>query len=306
MAVILLMFRDYLLGMAASVHIIANQVVKVGDWITMAKYNADGDVMSISLTLIKVRNFDKTISTVPTYAVLSESFQNWTGMQSSGGRRIKRAILIDLDSVQVCTPEMVKKLEQIELITGYIQQKITELEAYNLDHDVEASCVNSRRLTNIGTFRAYVLAYLAQHPGLSPEMTFLARHLQPTSKGLPLEIYAFCNETAWAAYEAVQADIFDHLLAVMPEFGLCAFQENTVQYSSHTKLEVDSQLAASRELVERKIEEANRELANNTRNQVEPRLRKIQSLITELDLEAEIDVIAEGRSLQLQMLTGVG
>lgn len=227
MAVIMLVFRDYLLGLVASLQIISHKIIKLGDWIEMPDYNADGDVKSISLNLVKVQNFDKTISTIPTHALLSSSFRNWSGMQAAGGRRIKRAIYIDLHSIQVCTPEMIERFKDIELIQDYVVRKCKELRAYNSDHAVEESAVNSRRLTNIGTFRAYLEAYLDQHTGLSDEMTFLVRHLPPSNLGLPIEIYAFCVETDWAKYEAVQADIFDHVLAVLPEFGLRAFQEFT-------------------------------------------------------------------------------
>ena len=226
-AVFMLVFRDYLLGLVASIQIIANRVVKVGDWIAMPKFNADGDVQEMSLGLIKVQNFDMTVSTIPTSAVLSESFRNWTGMQTSGGRRIKRSILIDMHSIQVCTPEMIERFDKIELISDYIAEKKAELAEYNRTHNVKASTVNSRRLTNIGTFRAYLKAYLGTHPGLTSEMTFLVRHLQPTNNGLPIEIYAFCEETNWGPYESVQSDIFDHILAILPEFGLRTFQEFT-------------------------------------------------------------------------------
>ena len=194
-AVFMLVFRDSVLGLVASIQIIANRVVKVGDWIAMPKFNADGDVQEMSLGLIKVQNFDKTVSTIPTNTVLTESFRNWTGMQISGGRRIKRALLIDIRSIQVCTPEMIERFEQIELIRDYITEKRAELTEYNRTHDVDVSTVNSRRLTNIGTFRAYLKAYLGTHPGLTSEITFLVRHLQPTSNGLPIEIYAFSKET---------------------------------------------------------------------------------------------------------------
>ena len=227
MAVIILVFRDYLLGLVASVQIITNRVVRLGDWIAMPKYNADGNVTEMSLTFIKVQNFDKTISTIPTHAVLSESFRNWTGMQTAGGRRIKRSVLIDIRSIQVCTPDMVDRFEKVELIRDYIRGKKAELEGYNREHDVEASPVNCRQLTNIGTFRAYLEEYLRNHPGLSDEMTFLVRHLEPTKNGLPIEVYAFSKETALGKYEAVQADIFDHVLAILPEFDLQAFQEMT-------------------------------------------------------------------------------
>jgi miniconductance mechanosensitive channel len=227
MAVIILVFRNSILGLVASVQIVTNRLVRLGDWIEVPKYGADGFVLKISLSCVKVQNFDKTIIVFPTYGLLSESFRNWSGMKLAGGRRIKRSIYIDMDSIQVCSPEMIQNFEQIELIRHYIHQKKTELEDYNQQRNVVASAINSRRLTNIGTLRAYLEAYLARHEALSGELTCLVRQLQPTNVGLPIEIYAFCTETAWVNYEAVQSDIFDHVLSVLPEFGLRAFQEIT-------------------------------------------------------------------------------
>ena len=227
MAVIVLVFRDSILGLVASIQILANKMVEIDDWIEMPKYGADGDVKAISLNCVKIQNFDKTISMIPTHALLSEGFRNWSGLQSVGGRRIKRSIFIDMHSIKVCTPEMIERFEKIQLISEYIQQKRLEIEQDNDERDIEASPVNGRQLTNIGTFRAYLKAYLEQHPKLSGELTYLVRHLRPTKVGLPIEVYAFCNDTVWANFEAIQADIFDHLLSILPEFGLRAFQDIT-------------------------------------------------------------------------------
>jgi len=224
MAVIMLVFRDYLLGLVASIQIITHNILRIGDWITMPKYSADGHVTGMSLTLVTVQNFDKTISTIPIQAILSEPIVNRRGMQEAGGRRILRSILIDLESVQVCTPEMLKRLGQIELLRDYMERKQAEIEAYNGEHDAEASRVNCRQLTNIGTFRAYVEAYLRNHPAVNHDLTLVVRHQEPTAYGLPVELYAFTKETGLKAYEAAQADIFDHVLTILPEFGLRAFQ----------------------------------------------------------------------------------
>jgi miniconductance mechanosensitive channel len=299
MAVFVLMFRDFLLGLVASVQIIANKVVKVGDWVTMPKYHADGDVQEISLTLIKVQNFDKTISTIPTNAILIESFRNWTGMQTAGGRRIKRAIFIDMHSIQVCTPEVIDRFEKIELIRDYIQQKKTELEEYNRTHDIDASTINSRRLTNIGTFRAYLEAYLRNHPGLREEMTFLVRHLQPTRNGLPIEIYAFCKETAWTQYEAIQADVFDHVLAILPEFGLQAFQDITdIEVHSAQNLAIPEWQANYTEASTYLVEQ-NRKLANRPNARVNAAVRRVEEKLKQLGISDDITVAVSERTLSL-------
>ena len=300
-AVFMLVFRDFLLGLVASVQIIANKVVNIGDWITMPKFNADGDVQEISLSLIKVQNFDKTVSTIPTSSVLTESFRNWTGMRTSGGRRIKRSILIDIRSIRVCTDAMVDRFEKIELIHDYIVAKKEELAEYNRTHDVVASTVNSRRLTNIGTFRAYLEAYLSSHPGLTSDMTFLVRHLQPTSNGLPLEIYAFCKETDWGLYESVQADIFDHVLAVLPEFGLETFQEITdFDPSPDRELPPDYQTSLSE--VERLVREENAELDNNPRRRLSTGIQKVNRKIKGLSLEHHLNANGSGRIISLRHL----
>lgn len=224
-AVLLLVFKDTLLGFVASIQLSANDMVRVGDWIEMPKYGADGDVIDISINTIKVRNWDKTIATVPTYALVSDSFKNWRGMAESGGRRIKRALFLDMNSVQFCTEELLSRFAKIELLKPYLRSKNEEIAAYNAEqHADPGSRLNGRQQTNIGVFRAYIIAYLKNHPKIRQDMTFLVRHLEPTPQGLPMEIYVFSSEQAWADYEAVQADIFDHILAAVPEFDLRIFQ----------------------------------------------------------------------------------
>ena len=227
-AVSMLIFKDAILGLVAGIQLTTNSMVHIGDWIEMSKYGADGDVIDISLTTVKVQNWDKTIATIPTHALVSDSFKNWRGMSESGGRRIKRAINIDMTSVRFCDEAMLEKFKKFQYITDYIEAKREELAKWNADENVDdTELVNGRRLTNIGTFRAYVVAYLRCHPRIHQDMTFLVRHLSPTSKGLPIQIYVFSNDQAWANYEAIQADIFDHILAIIPEFGLRVFQEPT-------------------------------------------------------------------------------
>ena len=224
-AVLLLVFRDSILGFVAGIQLIANRMVAKGDWIEMPKYDADGDVIEIALTTVKVQNWDKTIATIPTYALIGESFKNWRGMKESGGRRIKRTINIDVSTIKFCNEEMLKRFSEIQYIANYIQIKKEELSTYNDENEVDnTSLANGRRLTNVGTFRAYTVAYLRNHPMISQEMTFLVRHLAPAGYGLPIEIYVFSKDTIWANYEGIQADIFDHLLAVVPEFDLKVFQ----------------------------------------------------------------------------------
>jgi miniconductance mechanosensitive channel len=200
-------------------------MVRIGDWIEMPKYGADGDVIDVSLLTIKVQNWDKTITTIPAYSLISDSFKNWRGMQESGGRRIKRPVYLDMTSVKFCDEEMLRRFEKYQLITDYIKQKRTEIAEYNKANDIDTSeLINGRNLTNLGTFRAYVAAYLHHHPKIHQGLTFLIRHRPPTEKGLPLEIYVFSNDQVWANYEAIQADIFDHILAVVPMFDLRIFQ----------------------------------------------------------------------------------
>jgi len=229
-AIVLLIFRDTILSFVASLQITSNDLVRVGDWIEAPKFEADGDVIDIALHTITVQNWDKTLTIIPTHKLIDESFKNWRGMQRSGGRRIKRAIYIDLDTIKFCDEEMVERFKKYRLISDYIEGKQKELAEHHqklgIDDKGEVP-VNVRRLTNIGTFRAYVIAYLKNNEKVRQDMTFLVRQLPPGPTGLPLEIYVFANDVLWANYEAIQADIFDHILAVVPEFGLKLFQNPT-------------------------------------------------------------------------------
>ena len=225
-AVLMFVFKDILMGFVAGIQLIANKMVAPKDWIEMPKYGADGDVIEITLTTVKVQNFDNTITTIPTYALINESFKNWRNMNLSGGRRIKRYVNIDLSSIKFCDSEMLERFTSIQLISKDIQARQEEIKVHNKEHHVdESTLVNGRRLTNIGVFRSYVEAYLWQHPLIHNDMTFLIRQLSPRENGLPIEIYVFCKDTDWTVYESVQADIFDHILAVVPEFNLRVFQE---------------------------------------------------------------------------------
>jgi len=227
-AILLLVFKDTILGLVASLQLSFNDMVRRGDWIEMQKFGADGDVIDVSLHTIKVQNWDKTITSIPSYSMISDSFKNWRGMSESGGRRIKRSINIDMNSIKFCTAEMIARFKKIQYITEYIEQKSDEITKHNEAMQIDTSTlVNGRHLTNIGTFRAYVVAYLKHHPKIHQGMTFLVRQLQPTEYGLPIEIYVFSNDQAWANYEAIQADIFDHILAVAQEFDLQVYQNPT-------------------------------------------------------------------------------
>lgn len=225
-AVLMLVFRDTILSLVASIQLIGNDMVRVGDWIEMPECNADGDVIDVALHTIKVQNWDKTITTIPTHKLISASFRNWRGMSESGGRRIKRSLLLDQNSIRFLTDEETAKFKRFALLKDYIGTKQQDLSAVNtaLGGDQEAN-VNLRRLTNIGTFRAYVVNYLHSRSDISESMTFLVRQLPPGADGLPIEIYIFTNTTEWVAYESIQADIFDHLLAIIPEFGLRVYQK---------------------------------------------------------------------------------
>ena len=224
-AVLMLVFRDAILGFVAGVQISINDMVQRGDWIEMPSHGVDGDVIDVGLTTVKVQNFDKTIVTVPTYALISESFKNWRGMSESGGRRIKRAINIDMNSVRFCTEEMLARYTRIRYIEEYVERKRAEVENWNTEHGIDREdYANGRRLTNLGTFRAYIVAYLHHHPMVHDDMTFLIRHLDPTEHGLPIEIFVFSRDQNWVRYEAIQADILDHLLAMAPQFDLRVFQ----------------------------------------------------------------------------------
>lgn len=227
-AVLMLIFKDSILGLVAGIQLSANNMVRVGDWIEMPKYNADGDVIEITLNTVKVQNWDKTITMVPSYAFISDSFKNWRAMQETGGRRIKRSIYIDISSIQICTDDMIERFKKIHFLTNYINEKEQEITAYNEEHQIDpSSTVNGRRLTNIGTYRIYIENYIKNHPHIHKNMTAMVRQLAPGEYGLPLEIYAFTNDVRWLYYEAVQADIFDHCLAVAREFGLRVYQNPT-------------------------------------------------------------------------------
>ncbi len=224
-AVLILVFKDTILGLVASVQLSAKDLVRVGDWIEMPSHGADGDVIEVSIHTVKVQNWDKTITSIPTHALVAGSFKNWRGMSESGGRRIKRAINIDLNTICFCTPEMIERFATYPLLADYVKGRQQEIEADNKKHGLPPdSVVGARRQTNIGVFRAYVVAWLKAHPQINKDMTFLVRQLPPGPQGLPLEIYVFSSDKVWANYEAIQADIFDHLLAVLPEFGLRPFQ----------------------------------------------------------------------------------
>ena len=226
--VLMLVFKDTILGFVASIQLSGNDMIRIGDWIEMPKYGADGDVIEVSINTVKVRNWDKTITTIPTYGLVSDAFKNWRGMSESGGRRIKRALHIDMSSIKFCTDEMLERFNKFDFIKNYIAGKQEEIIEYNKEHQTDTSqLINGRRQTNIGVFRAYTIAYLKNHPKIHQNMTFLVRHLEPTQHGLPVQIYVFSNDQAWANYEAIQADIFDHLLAALPEFGLRVFQNPT-------------------------------------------------------------------------------
>ena len=224
-AILMLVFKDSIMGFVSGIQLSANNMLKVGDWITMPKYGADGTVIEVTLNTVKVRNFDNTITTIPPYLLISDSFQNWQGMQESGGRRVKRSINIDMTSVRFCTPEMLEKYRKIQLLTNYVEETERVVEEYNKEHDIDNSVlVNGRRQTNLGVFRAYLTNYLRSLPTVNQEMTCMVRQLQPTETGIPLELYFFSANKVWVAYEGIQADVFDHVLAIIPEFGLRIFQ----------------------------------------------------------------------------------
>jgi len=221
----MLVFRDSILGLVAGIQLSLNKMVKIGDWITMPSHNADGNVTEITLNTVKVQNFDKTITTIPTYALVSESFSNWRGMLESGGRRIKRSLYIDIRSIKFCSKELLDNLQRVHRLTDYIEKRRKEVEEYNKSQGVDQSIMaNGRRMTNIGVFRKYIEEYLKHHPMINKDMTFLIRQLQTTEKGVPIEIYVFSKEKEWVKFESIQADIFDHLLAAINEFELSLYQ----------------------------------------------------------------------------------
>lgn len=227
-AVLLLVFRDTLLGLFASVQFVTNDMIRIGDWIEMPEYNADGEVFDISVHTVKVSNWDKTISTIPTYALMANSFKNWRGMEMSGGRRIKRALFIDLNSIRFCDQSLLGHLSKIKYIQDYITEKQQEIIQENLSHHADPSDIFAgHNITNLGAFRAYIFGYLKNHPKINNNMEILVRHLAPTDRGLPLEIYAFSRDKQWEVFEDNQAEIFDHLLAILPEFDLAAYQNTS-------------------------------------------------------------------------------
>lgn len=225
-AVLMLVFQDTLLSLVASMQISSGDLVRVGDWVEMPDANADGDVIDLALHTVKIQNWDKTITSVPTRRFITTGFKNWRGMQESGGRRMVRSIMLDQQSIGFISEEQLKKLKRFSVLEEYLDEKLEDISSWNQELEKSGKDkVNSRWVTNIGTFRAYVQRYLENHPGISQEMTLLVRQRDPTSEGLPLQIYAFTNTTAWAEYEGIQSDIFDHLYAILPEFGLRVFQK---------------------------------------------------------------------------------
>ncbi|MCH7503762.1 MAG: mechanosensitive ion channel [Proteobacteria bacterium] len=225
-AILLLVFKDTILSLVASVQLTAQDMVRVGDWIEIPQFGADGDVVDVQLHTVKVQNWDKTITTIPTHRLITDSFKNWRGMSTSGGRRIKRAIFLDVSSIRFQTQDEIDHFTRFALLKDYIENKEQELADYNEGLATEVTAeVNRRRMTNVGTFRAYAFNYLKNHPRIHDDMTLIVRQLAPGPEGLPLEVYCFTSTTEWAAYEDIQSDIFDHLLAIVPEFGLRLYQK---------------------------------------------------------------------------------
>lgn len=225
-AIVLLIFKDTILGLVASVQMSSNDMVRVGDWVEMPKFNADGDVIEINLNTVKVQNWDKTITTIPTYFFISDSFKNWRGMVQSGGRRINRSIFLDAHSVKFVDPDLREELKKYHLIREFVEKRQAEIETWNTEHEVDTSVlINGRRMTNLGVFRHYIDAYLKSHPKISHDMTIMVRQLATNSRGIPMDIYCFTNTTAWLEYESIQSDIFDHLYATATFFELDVFQE---------------------------------------------------------------------------------
>ena len=224
-AVIILIFRDTILGIVASISVSVNDMVRIGDWITMEKFGADGTIIEINLSTVKVRNFDNTTTTIPTYSLISDSFKNWRGMIDSDGRRIKRYILIKANSVRFIENEELEKFKKIQHLTSYIEHRQSDIDKFNLHNGVDKSViVNGRNLTNLGLFRKYINQYILSHPGINKDMTLMIRHLQPTENGIPLEIYCFSKDKTWINYEHIMADIFDHIIASLPYFDLEVFE----------------------------------------------------------------------------------
>jgi len=226
--VLLLIFKDTILGFVASIQLSANDMIRIGDWVSMPKYGADGDVIEMNLTTIKIQNWDKTVTTIPTYAFISESFKNWRGMSESGGRRIKRSLNIKISSIKFCGLEMLERFKKFQLIKDYIEEKSNKIEEYNKENKIDKSyLINGKHLTNIGIFRVYAEAFVKNNPDINLNMTYMVRQLLPTEKGLPIEIYTFSNRQEWVTYEGIMSDMFDHLIAAVPEFELEVFQNPT-------------------------------------------------------------------------------
>lgn len=224
-AILLLIFKDTILGFVASIQVAVNDTIRIGDWITMEKYGADGDVIEINLNTVQVQNFDKTITNIPTYALISDSFKNWRGMSQSGGRRIKRSLLIKASSVHYLNDENIEKLKGIQLIENYLNSKQAEIKAYNDKNDIDKSLlINGRNLTNLGVFRKYLQTYIENHSAINKDMTIMIRQMAPSPQGIPLEIYAFSSDKRWENYEYIVADIFDHALSAIPYFDLEVFE----------------------------------------------------------------------------------
>ncbi|MCP4976195.1 MAG: mechanosensitive ion channel [Maribacter sp.] len=224
-AIIILVFKDTILGFVASIQVSINDMVRIGDWISFEKYGADGDVIEINLATVKVQNWDKTITTIPTYALISDSFKNWRGMMNSGGRRIKRALILKQESIHFLTKDDIQSLKKIEMITEYLEKRDEAIESFNTNNQIDKSIlINGKNLTNVGVFRKYIDNYIHHHSGINKDMTIMVRHLAPTAQGLPIEVYAFSSDKRWANYEYIMADIFDHLLAAIPYFDLEGFE----------------------------------------------------------------------------------
>lgn len=224
-AILLLIFKDTILGFVASIQVAVNDTIRIGDWITMEKYGADGDVIEINLSTVQVQNFDKTITNIPTYALISDAFKNWRGMSDSGGRRIKRALIIRATSVKYLTSDDIEKLKDIQLITDYVNKRQSDIESFNSSHNIDKSVlINGRNLTNLGVFRKYIQAYIENHSAINKDMTIMTRQLAPSPEGIPLEIYAFSSDKRWENYEYIISDIFDHMLAAIPYFDLEIFE----------------------------------------------------------------------------------
>ena len=226
-AVLMLVFKDPILGLVAGIQLSANDMLKLGDWLEMPKYGADGAVIDIGLTTVKVRNWDNTITTIPTWSLVSDSFKNWSGMSASGGRRIKRSLNIDTTSIHFLDEQEQQRLIQARLLKPYMDSRYQEISEWNQQNAADHSVLNLRKMTNIGTFRAYLQEYLRNHPRLRKDMTMMVRQLAPDANGLPIEIYCFTSTVVWAEYESIQADIFDHIFAVVDEFGLRIHQSPT-------------------------------------------------------------------------------